>query len=496
MEKYILTIDQGTTSTRAIIFNKHGQLKAVASKEIACVTPFPAHVEQDALEILDSVKYVLKSVFNDTAIMPDQIACIGIANQRETTIMWDKHTGIPVYNAIVWQSKQSNYICEELIAKDYTALIKERTGLPVDSYFSATKIRWLLDNVVGLRERVANDEIIFGTIDTWLLWNLSLHKVHYTDYSNASRTMLYNIKELAWDQELLDILDIPGTILPKVVNSSQVYDDINPAYFFDNKVAIAALIGDQQAALFGQACFHKGDLKNTYGTGCFLLLNTKEEIVTSENGLVTTIAWGLNDEIDYALEGSIFVGGSAVQFLRDNLKLITSAAQAEAGASLVKDNGGVYVVPTFSGLGSPYWDMEVKGAIFGLTAATSANHLIRATLEAIAYQTKDIIEVIKKDTHLPIKKLKVDGGASQNGLLMQFQSDILNAVIEQPATYETTALGAAFLAGLATNYFKDKQEIIDNCNMGKKYEPQMTKAEIVNLYHKWQKALAAVRMFK
>ncbi|MDR1781805.1 MAG: glycerol kinase GlpK [Bacilli bacterium] len=495
MNKYLLTIDQGTTSTRAIIFDKKGKIKALSSKEIKCLTPQPSYVEQDPLEILASVKYVLKSVFNNTNINPSQIDSIGITNQRETTILWDKNTGKPVYNAIVWQSKQSNYICEELINKNYQQIIKDKTGLPIDSYFSATKIKWIMEHVDGLDKKIANNEILFGTVDTWLLWNLSINKVHYTDYSNASRTMLFNIKDLQWDDELLKILNIPRNILPKVVDSSMIYDYINPDFFFDNKIPIASMIGDQQAALFGQACFNKGDLKNTYGTGCFLLLNTKDNIVDSKNGLITTIAWGINNKIDYALEGSIFVAGSAVQFLRDNLKIIYNAAQTEEKASLVKDNGGVYFVPTFSGLGSPYWNMDVKGALLGITRATTNNHIIRATLEAIAYQTKDIINIIEKDAKCKVTKLKVDGGASENKLLMQFQSDILNIDIEQPSTYETTALGAALLAGLATSYFKDYQEIIDNYTISKTYKPQMNKEEIDKLYQKWKLALETCMKF-
>ncbi|MDL2211385.1 glycerol kinase GlpK [Erysipelotrichaceae bacterium OttesenSCG-928-M19] len=496
MEKYILAIDQGTSSTRAIVFNKEGHVKAMAQQELTNYFPHPGWVEQDAVEIWLSTLAVLSQLFIKESIKPEQIKAIGITNQRETTVIWDKNTGIPVYNAIVWQSRQSSDICEFLIENNYQEIFQNKTGLPIDAYFSATKIKWLFDNVTGVKEKANNGDLLFGTIDTWLLWNLSKNKVHFTDYTNASRTMIYNIYDLKWDQELLDILEIPTSILPKVKDSSQIYDYTNPAHFFGLEIPIAGMAGDQQAALFGQACFEAGSMKNTYGTGCFMLMNTAHKPVKSKNGLITTIAWGLDNKITYALEGSIFVAGSAVQWLRDSLKIIDTAAQSETDAQKVADNGGVYLVPAFVGLGSPYWDMDAKAAIFGLTRGSTKHHITRATLEAIAYQTKDIIEIMCQEANLELKTLKVDGGATANSLLMQFQADILDTDIVLPTNSETTALGAAYLAGLACNYYDSLADIKNNWQINKEYHSKMTKPIREKYYRNWKKAIEATKLFK
>lgn len=489
MKKYILAIDQGTTSSRAIIFDKEGQIKGMASKEITNIFPNPGWVEQDANEIWLSVLSVISQVVINANIQPDEIASIGITNQRETTIVWDKTTGIPIYNPIVWQSRQSADITDELIEKGYQELISSKTGLPIDAYFSGSKIKWILE-----KTQANSDNLLFGTVDTWIMWNLSKNKVHKTDYTNASRTMLYNIHELKWDEQLCELLAVPSNILPTVCNSSQVYDVTNPAHFFGLEIAIAGVAGDQQAALFGQACFDKGMMKNTYGTGCFMLMNTGEKPVKSNNGLITTIAWGLNNEITYALEGSIFVAGSAVQWLRDSLELIEKASDSALIAS--KDNEGVYLVPAFVGLGSPYWDQDVKGAIFGLTRGSGKAQIVRATLESIGFQTKDIVELMIKESTLPIKRLRVDGGATVNEILMQFQSDILDIEIDVPKINETTALGAAFLAGLAVGFYQSTDEIIERTSIDKVYSPQMSETKRQEYYSQWQKAVQAAMLFK
>lgn len=496
MKKYILAIDQGTTSTRAIIFDKRGKVIDMAQQEIENYFPQPGWVEQDANEIWLSMLSVLSQLFINSKVKPEEIDSIGLTNQRETTIIWDKETGIPIYRAIVWQSRQTSDICDNLIELGYEKLVRNKTGLPIDAYFSATKIRWILDNVPNAQQKADNGDLLFGTIDTWLLWNLSKNKKHVTDYSNASRTMIYNIYDLTWDQELLNILNIPKNMLPEVCCSSHFFDTTNPSHFFGLEVPLAGIAGDQQAALFGQTCFETGMMKNTYGTGCFMLLNTGAKPVISHHGLITTIAWGLDGNITYALEGSIFVAGSAVQWLRDSLKIIDDASESELYASKVVDNGGVYLVPAFVGLGSPYWDMDAKGAMFGLTRGTSKEHIIRATLESIGYQTKDIVEVMKQESMIDLKLLKVDGGATNNGLLMQFQSDILNVNIDVPTIKETTALGAAYLAGLATGYYKSLDDIKDNWLLAQKYTPKMVHSVREENYSNWKKAIKATRTFK
>ena len=424
-----------------------------------------------------------------------EIACIGITNQRETTILWDKNTGEPVYNAIVWQSRQTAEICDDLKESGIEPYIKENTGLVIDAYFSGTKIKWILDNVKGVREKVNEGTVLFGTVDTWLIWNLTGGKHHITDYSNASRTMIYNIKSLQWDEKILDILNIPLEILPEVRQSSEVYGNTVPE-LFGCEIPISGIAGDQQAALFGQLCFQEGMVKNTYGTGCFMLMNTGEKIVTSNSGLITTIAWGLNGKVEYALEGSVFVAGAAIQWLRDEMKIIHDSADSEYFACKVKDTEGVYVVPAFTGLGAPYWDMYARGAIVGLTRGAGRNHIIRATLESIAYQTKDIIEAMIDDSGINLTVLKVDGGASANNFLMQFQSDILNVNIERPDITETTALGAAYLAGLATGFWKSKGEVIQNWNMNRKFTPAMNDDERNKLYSGWKKAVERAKSWE
>ncbi len=496
MKKYLLAIDQGTSSTRAIIFDKNGKVVSVAQKDLDNLFPQPGWVEMDANEIWLSTLSVLSQVISQTKIDINEFASIGITNQRETTILWDKKTGMPLYNAIVWQSRQSVEIGEKIKEAGHEKLIKNKTGLPVDAYFSASKIKWIIDNVSGVKEKIIKNEVCFGTVDTWLLWNLSQNGVHATDYTNASRTMIYNINTLEWDQELLDIFDIPQNILPKVYPSSHHYANTNPTHFFGYEIPICGIAGDQQAALFGQKCFEKGSLKNTYGTGCFLLMNTGQTPITSENGLITTIACSDSNMINYALEGSVFVGGSAIQWLRDSLEIIETSSQSETEAKKVNDNGGVYVVPAFVGLGSPYWDMDVKASILGLTRGSSKHHIIRATLESIAYQTKDIVEVMLNETNLQLTSLKVDGGASANDLLMQFQADICNVEIEVARNKETTALGAAFLAGLACSFYSSIDDILNNNSENKIFLPKMNEKNREDYYKKWKLAVKATQIFK
>jgi len=485
-KKYVLALDQGTTSSRAILFDRNGRIVNISQKEFTQLYPYPGWVEHNPLEIWETQLNAAKEAIK--YINVSEIACIGITNQRETTILWDKNTGKPVYNAIVWQSRQTSDICDDLKKSGLEPYIKENTGLVIDAYFSGTKIKWILDNVEGARERAEKGEILFGTVDTWLLWNLTGGKAHITDYSNASRTMIYNIKNLRWDEKILGILDIPSEILPEVRQSSEIYANTN-AEIFGAEIPISGIAGDQQAALFGQLCFQEGMVKNTYGTGCFMLMNTGEKIVQSHKGLITTIAWGLQGKVEYALEGSVFVAGAAIQWLRDELKIIHEAADSEYFANKVKDTEGVYVVPAFTGLGAPYWDMYARGAIVGLTRGAGRNHIIRATLESIAYQTKDIIEAMIEDSGINLTVLKVDGGASANNFLMQFQSDILNVNIERPEITETTALGAAYLAGLATGFWKSKGEVIQNWSMNKKFKPSINDDERNRLYSGWKKAV-------
>lgn len=491
MEQYILAIDQGTTSSRAMLFDKNANIVASSQKEFNQIFPQPGWVEQDANEIWLSVMFVIMDVITGSGVKPSQIAGIGITNQRETTIVWDRKTGVPIYNAIVWQSRQTVEICDELRRNGYEEKIKEKTGLLIDPYFSGTKIRWILDNVEGAREKAENGDLMFGTVDTWLVWKLSGEQCHITDYSNASRTQLFNIYDLKWDDELLEIFKIPKNMLPEVKESSCIYAKTAPYHFFGEEIPIAGIAGDQQAALFGQACFEAGMVKNTYGTGCFMLMNTGDKPIKSKHGLITTIAWGIDGRVEYALEGSIFVAGSAIQWLRDGLEMIHTAGESEEVANTVKDSDGVYVVPAFVGLGAPYWNDKAQGAVFGLTRGTTKGHFVRATLDSLAYQTKDIIIAMQKDSGINLKSLKVDGGAVKNNVLMQFQSDILGVTVERPVLSETTALGAASLAGLATGFWKDKSEITANYNVDRMFEPSMSKEKKEKLYQGWLNAVKA-----
>jgi len=496
MEKYILSLDQGTTSSRAILFNKAGEIVHVAQKEFTQHFPKPGWVEHNANEIWGSILAVIASVLSESNVKPEQIAGIGITNQRETTVVWDKETGVPVYNAIVWQSRQTSGICDELKEKGYNDLFREKTGLLIDAYFSGTKVKWILDNVEGARQKAEEGKLLFGTIDTWLIWKLSGGRAHVTDYSNASRTLMFNIYDLKWDEELLDILGVPASMLPEVKPSSEVYAQTVAYHFYGHEVPIAGAAGDQQAALFGQACFEKGMAKNTYGTGCFMLMNTGEKAVRSEHGLLTTLAWGLNGKVEYALEGSIFVAGSAIQWLRDGLRMLKNAKDSEGYASKVESTDGVYVVPAFVGLGTPYWDSDVRGAVFGLTRGTSKEHFVRATLESLAYQTKDVLSAMEADSGIELKTLRVDGGAVKNNFLMNFQSDILNVPVERPVVNETTALGAAYLAGLAVGYWESQEEIAKQWAIDQSFDPKMSDEDRDQLYGGWKKAVNAAMAFK
>ncbi|PRX27160.1 glycerol kinase [Orenia metallireducens] len=489
MKKYILSIDQGTTSSRAIIFNKDSEIVSVAQKEFKQFYPQPGWVEHDPHEIWVSVMAVLSEVLTKADIRPDQIAGIGITNQRETTVVWDAETGKPIHNAIVWQDRRTASICDDLKEKGLENKIRSKTGLVTDAYFSGTKVKWILDNVDGAREKAEAGDLRFGTIDSWLIWKLTGGEVHVTDYTNASRTLIYNIYDLKWDQELLEMLAIPKSMLPEVKSSSEVYGETVDYHFFGQNVPIAGIAGDQQAATFGQGCYEKGMAKNTYGTGCFMLMNTGTEAVPSENGLLTTIAWGLDGEVNYALEGSVFIAGAAVQWLRDEIKLIEEAPDSEYFATKVDSTDGVYVVPAFAGLGAPYWDMYARGAIVGLTRGSSKEHIIRATLESLAYQTRDVLTAMQADSGLELKDLKVDGGAVANNFLMQFQADILGSNVERPVVAETTALGAAYLAGLAVGYWDSKEEVLSKREIDKVFEPEMEEEKKEKLYAGWQKAV-------
>jgi len=488
MTKYIMAFDQGTTSSRSIIFDHSGEIIASLNQEFKQIYPKPGWVEHDPMEIWDSQIGVAKGVIEKAGIKAEDIAAIGITNQRETTVVWDKNTGEPIYNAIVWQCRRTAPICDELKNKGFDKKIREKTGLVVDAYFSGTKVKWILDNVEGAREKAEKGELLFGNIDTWLIWNLTRGKVHVTDYSNASRTMLFNIHELKWDKEILEELNIPEQMLPEVKPSSYVYGYTDKS-IFGVELPIAGDAGDQQAALFGQACFEPGMAKNTYGTGCFMLMNTGEKAVPSNNGLLTTIAWGIDEKVEYALEGSIFIAGAAIQWLRDELRIINNSAESEEYAIKVEDTNGVYLVPAFVGLGAPYWDMYARGAIVGLTRGAKKEHLIRAALESLAYQTKDVLEAMQEDSGIKLQALKVDGGASANNFLMQFQSDILGVPVDRPKVIETTALGASYLAGLAVGFWKNKNEIIENWNSDKHFEPSMDDNKRIKLYNGWKKAV-------
>lgn len=495
MSKYILAIDQGTTSTRALLFSHGGQVEGVAQHEFTQSFPQAGWVEHDAMEIWGSVQAVISELLATRQVAPKEIAAIGVTNQRETTVIWDRQTGLPIYPAIVWQSRQTSAICDELKAAGYEEMVHDKTGLLINPYFSGTKVKWLLDHVEGARERADRGDLLFGTMDTWIIWKLSGGEAHVTDYSNASRTLLFNIFTRSWDDELLQMLTVPKSLLPEVRSSSEVYTHTDPMFFLGAEVPIAGIAGDQQAALFGQACYFPGIVKNTYGTGCFMLMNTGTKPVQSRRGLLTTIAWGIDGEVEYALEGSIFVAGSAIQWLRDGLRMFRQAADSETYATRVNSSEGVYVVPAFVGLGTPYWDSDARGAVFGLTRGTTKEHLIRATLEAIAYQTKDVLIAMEADSGIPLQTLRVDGGAAENDFLMQFQSDILGVTVERAATLETTALGAAYLAGLAVGFWRSRQEITEYWRPGQTFTATMPEVERERLYAGWQRAVAATRMF-
>ncbi|MCX7695101.1 MAG: glycerol kinase GlpK [Caloramator sp.] len=488
MSKYILALDQGTTSSRAIVFDKGGQIVSVAQKEFTQIYPKAGWVEHDPMEIWATQIGVANEAMAKAGLAAHDIAAIGITNQRETTVVWDKTTGRPIYNAIVWQCRRTADICDDLRSKGYAEMIRNKTGLVVDAYFSGTKIKWILDNVEGAREKAEKGELMFGNIDTWLIWNLTGGKVHVTDYSNASRTMLYNIYELKWDDEILEILNIPKSMLPEVKPSSCIYG-YTAVDVIGGEIPISGDAGDQQAALFGQGCYKEGMAKNTYGTGCFMLMNTGEKPVRSKNGLLTTIAWGVDGRVEYALEGSIFIAGAVIQWLRDELRMIKTAADSEEYATSVEDSNGVYVVPAFVGMGAPYWDMYARGTIVGLTRGAKKEHIIRAALESMAYQTMDVLKAMEEDSGISLSALKVDGGAVANNFLMQFQSDILNVAVYRPKIIETTALGAAYLAGLAVGYWKDKEEILNNWAVDRRFEPNMDEEKRAKLIKGWHKAV-------
>ena len=488
MAKYVMALDAGTTSNRSILFNEKGEICSVAQKEFTQYFPKPGWVEHDANEIWSSQLGVAVEAMNKIGAAAEDIAAIGITNQRETAVVWDKSTGEPVYHAIVWQCRRTAEYCDELKKKGYTEMFRKKTGLIIDAYFAGTKIKWILDNVEGAREKAENGELLFGTVETWLIWKLTKGAVHVTDYSNASRTLLFNINTLEWDKEILEIMDIPEAMLPKALPSSCVYGHADSS-FLGGAIPIAGAAGDQQSALFGQTCFRPGDAKNTYGTGCFLLMNTGEKPVFSENGLVTTIAWGLDGKVYYALEGSIFVAVSAIQWLLDEMRLIDSAMDSEYMARKVSDTNGCYVVPAFTGLGAPHWDQYARGTIVGLTRGVNKYHIIRATLESLAYQVNDVLNAMEADSEIPLSALKVDGGASANDFLMQTQADIINAPVKRPRCIETTAMGAAYLAGLAVGYWKDKEEVVKNWAMDREFTPQIEEEARIKKIKGWEKAV-------
>ena len=505
MSKYIMTLDEGTTSARTIIYDKKGNMISVAQKEFTQYFPKEGWVEHDAVEIWSTQMGVAQEALLRAGLTFEDIDSIGITNQRETAIVWDKNTGEPVYHAIVWQCRRTAEYCDGLREKDYGEMIRQKTGLLIDPYFSATKVRWILENVPGVRDRAERGELLFGTIETWLIWKLTGGKVHVTDYSNASRTMMFNINTLEWDKEILEILDIPASMLPKPMPSACIYGETTPN-IFGGPIRIAGACGDQQSALFGQTCFNEGEAKNTYGTGAFLLMNIGEKPVLSNNGLVTTVAWGLDGKVNYALEGSVFVCGAAIQWLRDEVNILENSPQSEEMALQVEDNGGLYVVPAFTGLGAPYWDPYARGAIFGITRGANKNHLVRATLESLAYQVMDLINAMNNDlketgaaadegednSGKGLTTLRVDGGASANNFLMQFQSDILNCPVLRPSCIETTSLGAAYLAGLATGYWESQQDILDNWQIERRFEPAMKEEKREELISGWKKAVSRV----
>jgi len=492
MAKYIMALDSGTTSNRCILFNKQGEICSVAQKEFSQYYPKPGWVEHDAVEIWNTQLSVAQEALRKIGAHAEDIAAIGITNQRETTVVWDRETGEPICPAIVWQCRRTAEYCDELKARGLETICRERTGLIIDAYFSATKLRWILENIPGARQRAERGELLFGTIDTWLIWKLTDGRVHVTDYSNASRTMMYNIRDLCWDETILRELNIPARMLPEVRSSSCIYGETD-AKLFGAPIPIAGAAGDQQAALFGQTCFQAGEAKNTYGTGCFLLMNTGETPKFSNNGLVTTIAWGLDGKVEYALEGSIFVAGAAIQWLRDEVRLIEAAPDTEYFATTVPDTNGCYVVPAFVGLGAPYWDQYARGTIVGLTRGVNRAHIIRATLESLAYQTNDVLCAMAEDAGLPLAALKVDGGASANNFLMQFQADISDAPVHRPVCVETTAMGAAYLAGLAVGYWQSKEEVLKNWEISRVFEPEMGEQQRQKLLRGWHRAVNCAR---
>ena len=492
MKKYILTLDEGTTSARAVLFDKGGNAVSAAQREFKQIYPQPGFVEHDPVEIF-SVQYAaVTEAITAIGASAEEIAAVGVTNQRETTIIWDKNTGEPIYNAIVWQCRRTSEMCDRLRADGLEEYIRKTTGLRIDAYFSATKIKWILDNVPGARDRAENGELLFGTVDTWLIWKLSGGKIHVTDRTNAARTMLYDIHSLTWDKRILEILQIPACMLPEVRSSSEIYGNVN---ILGAEIPISGIAGDQQAALFGQKCFCEGDIKNTYGTGCFLLMNTGNTAFESKNGLITTIAADAGDNICYALEGSVFVGGAVIQWLRDELGLIASAAESEKAALSVPDSAGVYIVPAFAGLGAPYWDMYARGTICGLTRGSGKNHIIRACLEAIAYQTNDLITALKADTGLPINHIRADGGAAANNFLMQFQADISDVGVIRPAQTEATAAGAAYLAGLAVGFWKNKNEILRLPDKQTEFKPAITAKRREAMTEGWKRAVRSTKAF-
>ena len=492
MKKYILTLDEGTTSARAVLFDKGGNAVSAAQREFKQIYPQPGFVEHDPVEIF-SVQYAaVTEAITAIGASAEEIAAVGVTNQRETTIIWDKNTGEPIYNAIVWQCRRTSEMCDKLRADGLEEYIRKTTGLRIDAYFSATKIKWILDNVPGARDRAENGELLFGTVDTWLIWKLSGGKIHVTDRTNAARTMLYDIHSLTWDKRILEILQIPACMLPEVRSSSEIYGDVN---ILGAQIPVSGIAGDQQAALFGQKCFCEGDIKNTYGTGCFLLMNTGDTAFESKNGLLTTIAADAGDNICYALEGSVFVGGAVIQWLRDELGLITTAAESEKAALSVPDSAGVYIVPAFAGLGAPYWDMYARGTICGLTRGSGKNHIIRACLEAIAYQTNDLITALKADTGLPINHIRADGGAAANNFLMQFQADISDVGVIRPAQTESTAAGAAYLAGLAVGFWKNKNEILRLPDKQTEFKPAINAKHREAMTEGWKRAVRSTKAF-
>ncbi|MFD2117505.1 glycerol kinase GlpK [Paenibacillus yanchengensis] len=493
-EQFIISLDQGTTSTRAMLVDKQGEIKAIVKEELQLQFPKPGWVEVDAEQIWQSTYQLLTKLLAAGEVTASHIAALGITNQRETTVIWDKVTGKPIYNAIVWQSRQTEAICEQLRQDRYDTIIHQKTGLLIDPYFSGTKIKWLLDHVAGARQKALSGQLLFGTIDTWLIWNLTGGACHMTDVSNASRTMLFNIHDRCWDEELLDLLQIPHQLLPEVRSSSEVYGK-TAAKLFDSAISIASMAGDQQAALFGQQAFSKGDTKNTYGTGCFMLMNTGTEAVMSNNGLLTTIAWEIDGKMEYALEGSVFVAGAAISWLQESLQFIETAGETEALASQVTSSEGAYVVPAFVGLGTPYWRSDVRGAIFGLTRNTNRAHFVRAVLESLAYQSKDVLQVMELDAQIKLQSLHVDGGVVANNLLMQFQSDLLQVPVIRPASNESTALGAAYLAGLAVGFWQSKQQIAELQKVDRTFFPNHETDHYEQLYAGWKKAVKAAIAF-